>query len=64
MPANLTGWHGLIVLLVIVLLFAAPKLPQLARSLAQSIRIFRSEVATGAAAEQSTEAAPQDAAPR
>lgn len=41
---NLTGWHGLILLLVVLLLFAAPKLPGLARSLGQSITIFRGEV--------------------
>jgi len=41
---NLTGWHGLILLLVVLLLFAAPKLPGLARSLGQSIAIFRGEV--------------------
>lgn len=44
MGGNLTGWHGLILLLVVLLLFAAPKLPGVARSLAQSITIFRGEV--------------------
>jgi sec-independent protein translocase protein TatA len=44
MGGNLSGWHGLILLLVVLLLFAAPKLPGLARSLAQSITIFRGEV--------------------
>lgn len=34
----------LIILLVILLLFGAPKLPGMARSLGQSMRIFRSEV--------------------
>ena len=34
----------LIALLVIVLLFGAPKLPEMARNLGQSLRIFRSEV--------------------
>ncbi|MFI7496321.1 Sec-independent protein translocase subunit TatA [Kocuria sp. M4R2S49] len=34
----------LIILLVIVLLFGAPKLPGMARSLGQSLRIFKSEV--------------------
>ena len=34
----------LIVLLVIVLLFGAPRLPGMARSLGQSMRIFKSEV--------------------
>ncbi len=40
---NLTGWHGVILLLVILVLFAAPKLPQLARNLGQSLVIFRAE---------------------
>lgn len=44
MGSNLTGWHGLILVLVVLLLFAAPKLPGLARSLGQSITIFRGEV--------------------
>ncbi|MDO4917735.1 MAG: Sec-independent protein translocase subunit TatA [Rothia sp. (in: high G+C Gram-positive bacteria)] len=36
---------GLIILLVIIiLLFGAPKLPGMARSLGQSMRIFKSEV--------------------
>ncbi len=49
MPFNLSGWHGVILLLVVLLLFAAPKLPQLARSLGQSITIFRGEVTAGRA---------------
>jgi sec-independent protein translocase protein TatA len=46
MLGNLTGWHLIIVLVVILLLFGAPKLPALARSMGQSMRIFRSEVKT------------------
>ncbi|MDO5619666.1 Sec-independent protein translocase subunit TatA [Kocuria sp.] len=34
----------IMILLVIVLLFGAPKLPGMARSLGQSMRIFKSEV--------------------
>ena len=44
MLSNLTGWHFLIILVVILLLFGAPKLPGLARSLGQSLRIFKSEI--------------------
>ncbi len=44
MLQNLTGWHALIVLAVIVLIFGAAKLPALARSLGQSVRILKSEV--------------------
>jgi sec-independent protein translocase protein TatA len=39
-----TGWHALIILLVILLLFGAPKLPALARSLGQSMKILKNEV--------------------
>jgi sec-independent protein translocase protein TatA len=41
---NLGGWTGLIVLVVVLLLFGAPKLPALAKSLGQSLKIFKSEV--------------------
>ena len=41
---NLTGWHFLIIFAVILLLFGAPKLPALARSIAQSMRILKTEV--------------------
>lgn len=44
MSGNLGGWTGLIVLVVILLLFGAPKLPALAKSLGQSLKIFKSEV--------------------
>jgi sec-independent protein translocase protein TatA len=46
MIAGLQGWHLLIILAVVVLLFGAPKLPAMARSLGQSMRIFKSEVKT------------------
>ncbi|WP_438612844.1 twin-arginine translocase TatA/TatE family subunit [Kocuria arenosa] len=35
----------LLILLVVLLLFGAPRLPGMARSLGQSLRIFKSEVA-------------------
>ena len=44
---GLTGWHALILLVIILLLFGAPELPALARSLGQSMKIFRSEVKDG-----------------
>jgi sec-independent protein translocase protein TatA len=44
MLSNLTGWHFLIILVVILLLFGAPKLPGLARSLGQSMKIFKNEI--------------------
>jgi sec-independent protein translocase protein TatA len=39
-----TGWHALIILVVILLLFGAPKLPALAKSLGQSMKILKNEV--------------------
>lgn len=44
MLGNFTGWHLLIVLAVILLLFGAAKLPALAKSLGQSARVFRGEI--------------------
>ncbi|WP_159498825.1 Sec-independent protein translocase subunit TatA [Microbacterium sp. 18062] len=44
MLQGLTGWHFLIILLVILLLFGAAKLPALARSLGQSARVFKGEM--------------------
>lgn len=46
MLANLNGWHIVIVLAVIILLFGSTKLPALARSLGQSARILRTESET------------------
>ncbi|MDJ0336821.1 twin-arginine translocase TatA/TatE family subunit [Cryobacterium sp. PH31-O1] len=48
MLQNLTGWHFLIILVVVLLLFGAPKLPGLARSLGQSMKIFKSEIKSDA----------------
>lgn len=44
MFGNLRGWEWLILLGIVLLLFGARKLPDLARSVARSLRIFRSEV--------------------
>ncbi|MFB9308420.1 sec-independent protein translocase protein TatA [Agromyces hippuratus] len=44
MFANLTGWHMLVVVFIILLLFGAPKLPALAKSLGQSMHILKKEV--------------------
>lgn len=45
MLAGLTGWHVLVIALVVLLLFGATKLPALARGVGQSMRIFKQEVA-------------------
>jgi sec-independent protein translocase protein TatA len=44
MLGNLTGWHALIILAIVILLFGATKLPALARSVGQSMKIFKNEV--------------------
>ncbi|WP_456844073.1 Sec-independent protein translocase subunit TatA [Cellulomonas sp. P5_C6] len=44
MIRNLSAWHVLIVLLVVVLLFGAKRLPDLAKSVGQSMKIFKHEV--------------------
>ncbi len=41
-----TGWHLIAILLIVVLLFGAPKLPALARSIATSMKIFKTEIHT------------------
>ena len=46
MLGNLNGWHAVILLVIILLLFGAPKLPGLAKSLGQSMKIFKAEVKT------------------
>ena len=47
MLGNLTGWHLVIILAVVVLLFGAAKLPALAKALGQSARILKSEMRPG-----------------
>jgi sec-independent protein translocase protein TatA len=44
MLGNLTGWHFLILLAVILLVFGAAKLPALAKSMGQSARVFKGEM--------------------
>jgi sec-independent protein translocase protein TatA len=43
---NLTGWHLVIILVIVVLLFGATRLPTLAKSVGQSMKIFRQEMKT------------------
>ncbi|GAA2891240.1 MULTISPECIES: Sec-independent protein translocase subunit TatA [Microbacterium] len=44
MFAGLNGWHLVILLVVILLLFGAAKLPALAKSMGQSARVFKGEM--------------------
>ena len=44
MLGNLTGWHLVIILAIVLLLFGATKLPALAKSVGQSARVFKGEM--------------------
>jgi sec-independent protein translocase protein TatA len=58
-----SGWELVILLVVLVVLFGATKLPTAARSIGQSIRIFKAET-KGARSEQDASAvAPQQVNP-
>ena len=54
---GLQPWHWLIVIAVFVLLFGAKRLPDAARSLGKSMRIFKSEIK-----EMQSDGKPEDAA--
>lgn len=41
------GWEWLVILVIVLLLFGARRLPDLARSVGRSLRVFRSEVKEG-----------------
>lgn len=55
------GWHIVLILGIVVLLFGSRKLPDAARSVGQSLRIFKSEMK--AAAKDDTPAQSAPAAP-
>ncbi|MGH3855500.1 MAG: Sec-independent protein translocase subunit TatA [Pseudonocardiaceae bacterium] len=55
-------WHLLIVLAAFVLLFGAKRLPDMARAVGQSARIFKGEM-RGAAAEENASRPQQEPAP-
>lgn len=45
MPEDLfQGWHLVILVLLVVLLFGGKRLPEVARGLGQSLRVFKAEV--------------------
>jgi sec-independent protein translocase protein TatA len=57
MLGNLTGWHLLIIVAIVLLLFGATRLPALARSIGQSTKIFREEMKSDTPASESPSAA-------
>lgn len=52
---NISGYEWLIVLVVVLLLFGARKLPELARSLGASAKEFRKGVSEGSAEDAQTD---------
>ena len=61
---GLEPWHVIVILALLVLLFGSRKLPDAARSVGQSLRIFKSEMKAAAkddtpAAQSQAPAAPQ-----
>jgi sec-independent protein translocase protein TatA len=44
MLRNLTAWHLLIVVVVLVLIFGANKLPELAKGVGSSLKILKNEM--------------------
>ncbi|MDR2374475.1 MAG: Sec-independent protein translocase subunit TatA [Bifidobacteriaceae bacterium] len=38
------GWHIVVLVIVVLLLFGARKLPDIARSIGQSLKVFKKEV--------------------
>ncbi len=57
MIGNLSGAHLIAILAIVLLIFGAPRLPALAKSLGQSMRILKREAFDAAVAQ------PEDAAP-
>ena len=55
MLAGLTGFHLLIIVAVIVMIFGATKLPIFAKSLGQSVKIMRGELQSMQEPEAKTE---------
>jgi sec-independent protein translocase protein TatA len=47
MLRGLQGWHLIIVVVLFVVLFGAKKLPDSAKSIAKSLKIFKSEMRDG-----------------
>ncbi|QIK63979.1 twin-arginine translocase TatA/TatE family subunit [Leucobacter viscericola] len=63
MLQNLGGWHLLVIVFIVLLLFGAPKLPGLAKSLGQSMRILKKEVSSDNTEKTEGSAAAADVAP-
>jgi sec-independent protein translocase protein TatA len=64
MPEFLRGWEILILLVLLVLLFGAKRLPDTARGLGRSLRIFKAETKGLRDDDEATTTTPPVAAPR
>ncbi|MCJ1706415.1 twin-arginine translocase TatA/TatE family subunit [Microbacterium sp. VKM Ac-2923] len=53
-----SGWHLLLILAVVLLLFGAAKLPGLAKSVGESVRILRTESKDSASVGEDEQPAP------
>jgi sec-independent protein translocase protein TatA len=62
MLRGLEGWHIVLIVVVAVLLFGTRKLPDAARSVGQSLRIFKSEMKAASQDGYENGAAPATAA--
>lgn len=51
---RLQGWEWIIILAIVLLLWGAPKLPALAKSAAQSMRIFKKEINKNGESQEAT----------
>ncbi|MFT4187073.1 MAG: twin-arginine translocase TatA/TatE family subunit [Aeromicrobium sp.] len=56
MLQNLTGWHSLVILAIVLLVFGSAKLPALAKSVGQSVRILKEETQSDPAAPEREDA--------
>ena len=57
---NLGGWELIILLGVLVLIFGAKKLPDMARSVGQSARVFKGEMKSLTESTRDASASPAD----
>ena len=60
---GLEGWHIVIIVLLVAVLFGAKRMPDAARSIGQSLRIFKSEVKAANTTDDSAAPAPAPIAP-
>ena len=60
---GLEGWHIVIIVLLVAVLFGAKRMPDAARSIGQSLRIFKSEVKAANTTDDSAAPTPAPIAP-